>query len=130
MRAPAFAMLLFSISCAGEEPRHVPQAHAPVALARARAELPVAADPRAATRRAAHDMLAEHCGECHEGHRATAQPKALAVFDLDKADWPMRFDEHRYQAALRRLAKQPPAVREAFIAFRDAELASSSAKAN
>ena len=80
-----------------------------------------AADPRDDARRAAHDALAEHCGSCHESHRSTA-PKALAVFDLDRPDWPSRFDDRRAQAALRRLADKP-AARAAFIAFRDAELA-------
>lgn len=87
-----------------------------------------AADPREATRHAAHDMLAEHCGECHEGHRPAAPAKALAVFDLDQPDWPARFDAHRYQAALMRLAKQPQVARETFIAFRDTELAATPAK--
>jgi cytochrome c5 len=112
------------MSCTGGEPRRVPEAPAPAPAPPPHAVPAVAAaDPREATRRAAHDVLAEHCGECHEGHRPTAPAKALAVFDLDKPDWPARFDEHRYQAALMRLAKKPPAVRNAFIAFRDAELA-------
>lgn len=99
----------------------------PVVAARAAPAVP--ADPRATTRQAAHDVLAEHCGECHEGHRSTT-PKALAVFDLDLPDWPSRFDAHRYEAALRRLASKPAPARAAFIAFRDAELAASSARAN
>lgn len=120
MRSIVIAMLL--TSCASEEPRRVPQSRAPVPIARTAIAV-AAPDPREATRRAAHDMLAEYCGECHEGHRSTVA-KALAVFDLDKPDWPARFDDHRYQAALMRLANKPPAAREAFIAFRDAELAS------
>ena len=80
-------------------------------------------DPRDATRHAAHDVLAQHCGECHESHRPTAKPKALAIFDLDQPDWPSRFDEHKYQAALKRLASKSDAARDTFIAFRDAELA-------
>jgi hypothetical protein len=135
MRLVAFAMLL--ASCASEEPRRVQETRTPLAIARADTtvaadprDTPVAADPRDATRRTAHDVLAEHCGECHEGHRPTAKPKALAVFDLDQPDWPMRFDEHRYQSALRRLASKSAAAREAFIAFRNAELASSSIRPN
>jgi len=139
MRLLALAMLL--TSCAGEEPRRVAKTRTPVAIAHADTTVAaeprdttvaadprdtiVAADPRDATRRAAHDVLAEHCGECHEGHRPTAKPKALAVFDLDQPDWPMRFDEHRYQSALRRLTSKSAAARETFIAFRNAELASS-----
>jgi hypothetical protein len=82
-----------------------------------------AVDPREATRRAAHAALAEHCGECHESHRPTAKPKALAVFDLDQPDWPSRFDEHKYKSALARLSGKGDAARDAFIAFRKAELA-------
>jgi hypothetical protein len=127
-------------SCTGEAPPRAPESRAPAAPAPAPAPAPTpspapvatttvaAVDPREATRRAAHDALAEHCGECHEGHRSKT-PRALAVFDLDQPDWPARFDEHRYQAALRRLASKPPAARDAFLAFRDAELSSPSAKA-
>jgi len=50
----------------------------------------------------------------HEGHRSTT-PKALAVFDLDNPDWPSRFDAHRYQTALQRLAKKPEPARAAFV---------------
>jgi predicted CXXCH cytochrome family protein len=82
----------------------------------------VAADPRAGTRQAAHDVLAQHCGECHEGHRSTT-PKALAVFDLDQPTWPSRFDAHRFETALGRLSKKPEPASATFIAFRDAELA-------
>ncbi len=131
MRWAMIAMLL--ASCSGEAPPRVPESRAPVAPvpvpAPTSAPAPVATattvaavDPREATRRTAHDALAEHCGECHEGHRSKA-PKALAVFDLDQPDWPARFNEHRYQAALRRLASKPLAARDAFIAFRDAERA-------
>ena len=35
--------------------------------------------------------LAEpHCGSCHQGSLPTAKPGALAVFDLERADWPTR----------------------------------------
>lgn len=88
-----------------------------------------AADPRDATRKAAHDVLAEHCGQCHEGHRST-NAKALAVYDLDKPDWPARFDERRSPGALRRLAARSAAARDTFVAFLDAERAASSAKTN
>jgi mono/diheme cytochrome c family protein len=83
-----------------------------------------ASDPREATRKAAHDVLAQHCGECHEGHRSK-KPEALAIFDLDRPDWPGRFDAHRFQTALGRLDKKPAPASQVFIAFRDAELASS-----
>jgi predicted CXXCH cytochrome family protein len=80
-----------------------------------------AADPRAATRKAAHEVLAKNCGECHEGHRSK-NAKALAVYDLDKPDWPSRFiDDHIGESALRRLSKRPAPAREVFLAFREAE---------
>jgi hypothetical protein len=95
-----------------------------------KAAVVAAADPREATRHAAHDVLAEHCGECHESHRPTAKPKALAIFDLDKPDWPTRFDEHKFNSALKRLAGRSDAARNAFIAFRDAELKAAGDKSN
>ncbi|TMQ04678.1 MAG: hypothetical protein E6J90_50890 [Deltaproteobacteria bacterium] len=102
-------------------PGEAPAASPPVLLAARTPAAPV--DPRAAARQAAHDVLAQHCGECHEGHRSD-KPKALAVFDLDQPDWPSRFDAHRFASALGRLAKKPDPASAVFIAFRDAELAS------
>jgi len=129
MRWAVIAMI--SVSCTGEAPPRAPESRAPVAIAPAptpsTAPAVAAVAPREATRRTAHDALAERCGECHEGHRSKA-PKALAVFDLDQPDWSARFNEHRYQAALRRLANKPQAARDAFIAPRDAELAALPAK--
>lgn len=129
---------LWLLSCAGDGPRRAPElnrtaeAREPGARATEPRRAPApevalaaaepAADPRAATRRAAHDALAEHCGACHEGHRST-NAKALAVYDLDQPDWPSRFNEPRFASALRRLAKTTEAAQAAFIAFRDAELA-------
>ena len=95
-----------------------PEPPPPTAAVAAREPAP---DPRAETRRAAHDALAANCGECHEGHRST-NAKALAVFDLDQPDWPTRFTPPRFDSALRRLKKSAPAS-AAFLAFRDAELA-------
>ena len=72
-------------------------------------------------RSAAHEMLARRCGECHERHRKTAVPKALAAFDLDAPEWPARFaDPKRAEAAMRRLAAAPASDTAAFIALRDA----------
>jgi hypothetical protein len=139
MRSVLLAVLSMSCACACDQSQRVATAitaavappasatPAPAAAAPAAAapEAPVvaAADPREATRRAAHDVLAEHCGECHESHRPTAKPKALAIFDLDQPDWPSRFDEHKFKSALGRLSGKSAAARDAFIAFRDAELA-------
>ncbi|HEY0482784.1 MAG TPA: hypothetical protein VGD37_34925 [Kofleriaceae bacterium] len=134
MRPLVLAVLL--LSCAGDESRRAPEsrplpAAQPAVLAvRAPAPPPAPApvDPLATTRRAAHDVLAEHCGECHEGHRST-NAKALAVFDLDQPSWPNRFDEHRFDAAARRLSSKPETARAAFLAFRDAELTAGAAPA-
>lgn len=147
MRSLVLAVLSMSCACACDESQRVAEARTPVtpaaapsarseptpatpAVATPATSAVAAADPREATRRAAHDVLAQHCGECHESHRPTAKPKALAIFDLDQPDWPSRFDEHKYNSALKRLANQSDAARDAFIAFRDAELAASSAKTN
>lgn len=151
MRSLLLALLSMSCACACDESRAT-DPRAPVAPKAAAATAPsiaaapavaspavatdnpapvvAAADPREATRHAAHDVLAQHCGECHEGHRPTAKPKALAIFDLDKPDWPSRFDDHKFKSALARLSGKSDAARDAFIAFRDAELAAPAAKLN
>jgi predicted CXXCH cytochrome family protein len=137
-------LVVLLLSCAGDEARRAPaparsstadstqpapaQPASAAATPAAQATPVVVAarepapDPRAQTRRAAHDALAENCGECHEGHRST-NAKALAIFDLDQPDWPARFTPPRFDSALRRLSKKSEPVRAAFIAFRDAELA-------
>ena len=107
---------------AGAPAEHTPAPAEPVA---ARSPL---LDPRTATRQAAHDALAANCGECHEGHRSHT-PKALAVFDLDLPDWPTRFNDHRFASALGRLQSKSESASAAFLAFRDAERATSSATA-
>jgi predicted CXXCH cytochrome family protein len=148
MRPLLLAVLL--LSCAGDEARRAPaptRADPPTAQPARAAESPTAQparaaepprtaeaapaviaarepapDPRVEVRRAAHDALAENCGECHEGHRST-NAKALAVFDLDQPDWPTRFTPPRFESALRRLVKKSEPASAAFVAFRDAELA-------
>jgi predicted CXXCH cytochrome family protein len=134
MRPLLLAVLL--LSCASDESRRAPESRrpaspAPVVVAMRTPPIPPPppVDPRATTRQAAHDVLAQHCGECHEAHRST-NAKALAVFDLDQPGWPARFDEHRFEAALRRLATKPEPASTVFTAFRDAELAASSARTN
>jgi len=138
MRPLVIAVVL--LSCAGDESRRssdrsvpgkepiVERAPVPIVAAAAPpapAPPPEArpSDPRDATRKAAHDVLAQHCGECHEGHRSQ-KPQALAIFDLDLPDWPGRFNAHRFETALGRLQNKPAPAAKVFIAFRDAELAS------
>jgi hypothetical protein len=82
-------------------------------------------DPRSADslHAAVHDVLAQRCGECHEGSRASAVPEALAVFDLDRSDWPTRFDsQRRFEVALQRLSGAPAADKALLLAFRDTRL--------
>jgi len=62
-------------------------------------------------------MLVRRCGECHQSSRPTALPAALAIFDLDDAGWPQRFDAHRFEAALGRLGDEPESDRALFVAF-------------
>jgi hypothetical protein len=72
---------------------------------------------------AVHDVLAQRCGECHEGSRPSAKPEALAVFDLDRPDWPTRFDsQRRFEVALQRLSGAPAADKALMLAFRDTRL--------
>ena len=35
----------------------------------------------------AREVLNERCGECHDGKRDTAKPKALVVFDVSRERW-------------------------------------------
>jgi mono/diheme cytochrome c family protein len=144
MRPLVIAVVL--LSCAGDESRRttdrsvpgrepiVERAPVPIVAAAAPpapAPPPEAApsDPRDATRKAAHDVLVQHCGECHEGHRSQ-KPQALAIFDLDLPDWPGRFNAHRFETALGRLQNKPAPAAKVFIAFRDAEIAASPDKHN
>jgi len=62
-------------------------------------------------------MLVRRCGQCHQGSRPTALPAALAIFDLDDASWPQRFEAHRFEVALARLGEEPESDRALFLAF-------------
>jgi mono/diheme cytochrome c family protein len=44
-----------------------------------------------------------HCGSCHQGSLPTAKPGALAVFDLDRADWPTRMQPRQLDKFLGRI---------------------------
>ena len=67
-------------------------------------------------------------GSCHRVIQPTSREEALAIFDRDKPEWPLRFDERRFEVALKRLASKPDADKAAFAALRDAELAARAAK--
>jgi hypothetical protein len=118
-RAVALALVLLA-ACGddGEPPSAIELATtAPAAAAAA------PTDPAAIAARA-HDALVRHCGECHEAHRPTAKPEALAIFDLDLSTWADRFTPPRLDAAIRRFAAKPEADRAAMAAFRAARAGS------
>jgi hypothetical protein len=69
-------------------------------------------------------MLVRRCGECHQSSRPTAVADALAIFDLDDAGWPQRFDAHRVEVALARLGKGPESDRQLFLTFHPHEAVS------
>src|SRR5688500_15955308 len=83
---------------------------------------PTAAPDLTAIRTRAHAVMSSRCGSCHDSHRPSAKPAALAIFDLDQPDWHTHFDDARFATGLNRFSDAPPADREAFIALRDAEL--------
>lgn len=122
MKLAAFVLALGA--CAGEPAPPAPAAEPAPAWTAASAPAVVVVDAALVqARQRGHDVLSRDCGECHEGHRPTAKPPALAVFDLDAPDWQVRFDDRRFAVAVNRFAKKPAADRDAFVAFRDAELA-------
>jgi mono/diheme cytochrome c family protein len=43
-----------------------------------------------------------HCGACHQSSRPSAKPAALAIFDLDAADWPSTLTAARLEGGFRR----------------------------
>jgi hypothetical protein len=57
-----------------------------------------------AARERARPVLAERCGSCHDGARATAKPKALRVFDLREADLAARMSDAQLDAAIGRMS--------------------------
>lgn len=48
------------------------------------------------------DHAKTHCGVCHQGSLASARPRALAVFDLDRDDWPVMLSTARLTGAFPR----------------------------
>lgn len=43
--------------------------------------------PQPLTESELHGLSVRHCAACHQGSVSRAKPAALAVFDLDQADW-------------------------------------------
>ncbi|MEZ5429078.1 MAG: hypothetical protein R2747_22720 [Pyrinomonadaceae bacterium] len=51
-------------------------------------------------------VLKEHCGQCHQSSLPTANPKALAIFDLDKTPWYGSVSDQRLESISRRIGKK------------------------
>ena len=49
------------------------------------------------------EILIRSCGGCHEPDAPTANPKALAIFDLHEPVWHRHMDEHQLQALIGRV---------------------------
>jgi hypothetical protein len=65
-------------------------------------------DERTRLGEAARAVLDTHCGACHHRHLATALPGALAVYDLDEAEWPARMSDAQLDSAVWRLGEPLP----------------------
>jgi hypothetical protein len=50
------------------------------------------------------DLVRRACGECHDGTRSSALPKALHVFDTRDSEWAAHMDERQLRSASSRLA--------------------------
>jgi mono/diheme cytochrome c family protein len=49
------------------------------------------------------ELAKPRCGSCHQGSVSTAKPAALAVFDLDTADWSARMAPRQFDAFMGRM---------------------------
>ena len=64
---------------------------------------PVVPERHALLREQARRLLTAPCGKCHVGSRPTARPAALAVFDLEQADWSARMSARQLGSLQRRM---------------------------
>jgi hypothetical protein len=87
------------------------------AIAAATGPAPV---PREAARKV---LLARGCGSCHDSALPTANPGALAVYDLRDQDWPGKMSNERLPKLMTRLKSAPAADRLLVKRFIAAELA-------
>jgi len=77
-----------------------------------------------ALRTGAHNVLLGRCVPCHRGSADGAKNKALAVFDLDRAEWSQTVSDERLPILMDRLQSTgTPAERAQVQQFIDAELA-------
>jgi len=51
-------------------------------------------------------VLTENCGQCHQSSRTTANPKALAIFDLDKNPWYTPVSDKHLEGISRRISSK------------------------
>jgi cytochrome c5 len=74
----------------------------------------------------ARPLVAARCGMCHSKASPKAIPAALAVFDIDRADWTSRMSKLQLPKILDRFKgpKIPSADIEKVTAYVEAELAS------
>jgi len=72
-------------------------------------------------RRAAHAVLMERCLPCHSRSAPGANPRALAIYDLDEPDWWRRLTPARFPGLLGRLRSASAAQRQAVTTFVDTE---------
>jgi len=93
------------------------------------APAPVAAGAGAAhevdlveVRAAARAVLLARCLPCHSRSAAGANPRALAIYDLDEADWWQRLTPARLPKLLGRFSSGPVDQRQTMTAFVEAEL--------
>jgi hypothetical protein len=77
----------------------------------ARAEPATASDDaaRLPLREAARSVLLGRCLPCHSRSTPGANPRALAIYDLDELEWPRHMTASRFEGMLRRLSSAAPA---------------------
>jgi hypothetical protein len=72
---------------------------------------------RLTLREATRSVLLGRCLPCHSKSTTGANPRALAIYDLDEVEWPRHMTAARFQGMLRRLSSAPPAQQQAVRAF-------------
>jgi len=90
------------------------------------AATPATTDSLDQLRAEARQLAAGHCGECHSSKGDHPMPKALRVFDTEKANWSAGLSEeklHNFLSRFKSFKNVSPAEVERISAFVDAELA-------